>query len=294
MDTTQDTVTTEQQDAAAFSTGFDETRGTAPVEPIEKTVESPKVEDAAASDLQKTEAQPKADAPELDPRVKAQFDAVNATLSKFEGLPDRFRNLEGAIGGLKQLTGDLKTALADAKTVTESKGGAAPTEAEIAYASTSPELWAQMKEDFPDWSRLMGGELADIRAQLQKVQAPVDLSAHNADIDKRIADAETRARIKARIDLAHEDWEETAKSDAFVAWRRTQPPEINALGASSNPKDAIRMFDLYAEHRKQAAAKGEQKQRLERAVAPSGVVHTPPGEDPDKAFADGFKEVRGS
>lgn len=322
--TTQES-TQDQQDAqesdAAFASGFGEVRG---IEPPAKTelavVKEPETkaegEGVATSDPQKPAAESKPDPQDewagVPPKVKAELESMRALVSGVAKVPDRLRTIEGHIGGLTSFTRDLKAALETSRTAAEAKGAEAPSKALVEFAAKSPEQWKQLKEDYPDWADVMEAELAAVRSEIaaSKTPAGLDEKALDAALKSRLAEMRDEirkeskaevvkeARVLARIDLAHDGWEETINTPEFEAWYGAQPKEVQALSASGSAKEAIRMLDLYAAHRKtdsdRTAKEVEKQRRLERTIGPTGVTVTAVAEDPERAFEAGFKSVRGT
>lgn len=304
--TTENEQTPEQiaaESDAALSDGFYEARGQEPpkTEAEVKTPE-PTTEGAApASDPVKVEEVVVDPWAKVDPTIKAEFDSIREKLGGVEKIPERLRTIEGSLGGLSQLTKELKVAVATAATAAEAKGQATPTQAQVEYAAKSPERWKALKDDFPDFAELLAEEMGAVRAELAAKQAPQDVTALKTEIAgelrKRIEDAEQKAesaRAHGYLDVKHFGWEAVIASQDFEAWYAKQPKETQALSASKSAKDAEKMLDLYAADQKKAAEKSQNKQRLERAIAPEGTVVTSVVEDPDEALAAGFNEVRGN
>lgn len=298
-------ITTEQQQSeaesdAALAAGFNASRG------IE--AEPPQATTPPAQETTTTEAAPAkeeaAPAPTAEQPWKAELDSIRKQLGAVEKVPDRLRNIEGTLGGLSQLTKELKAAMAEkAATAVKADGVAAPTQAQI-DAADSPEDWKEMEEDFPAWAALLQRKFAAVRAELA-ANKPLDTTALKGeittDVEKRIAEAvkaaedrvEARVEVNTYLDRHHEGWKKTVNSPAFEAWWNAQPADIQNLGASDAKEDAKRMLDLFAEHQKSAKQKDERKERLERAVAPKGTTVVQAVEDEDAAFSRGFKKATG-
>lgn len=311
------TTTTPQQTAAdsnaAFEAGFKKVRTGESPAPAEKpaTTEAPKVETVAPTgDSPTTEEKPVVDEWEgVSPKVKAELESLRGVLKTVEKVPDQLKNIHAHIGGLTTATKDLRTALASAKTVTEAKGAEAPTKEEIESAAKSDARWKQLTEDFPDWAEAVNERLKKVEAAASKaVPSVVDTSAIKTeittDVDQRISKAvaaaeakAVQARVYARIDLVHgDDWEERINSPEFEAWYGKQTKDTQALSSSPKAADAIKLLDLYEADRKKALQKAEEKaerdKRLESAITPKGVVHTPTVTTDDQAFERGFNKVR--
>lgn len=274
---------TEQQVAAesnaAFEGGFNKQRG----------VETPKTEakvDTPAKEEPKVEVKVAPDkwagVPET---VKAEFDSITKKLETVDKQSDRLRNIEGQIGGISL---QLKTALATAKTV-ETKGGDAPTQAQVQDAAKSGERWKRLKEDFPDWADAVDERLAALpKSEVDVTSLKKDVTT---DINKAVADAKAEWQ-RELIEDKHEGWVATVNTDEFKAWLPKQTPEIQALAKSDKTKDAVRLLDSYAESRKKD--KANKDQRLKSAMPAKGVAAAAqPTINDDEAFERGFKTGRG-
>jgi hypothetical protein len=287
--------------SAAFESGFSTARGNAPEaeKPAEKAETQIEAKPAARQDVQ-AEPDPWEG---VAPTVREKIEGLESRITGFAKLPDRFRVLEGHIGNLNVVTRNLKAAMDTASEQSSAKGQEAPSNTEVQRAMKDPARWSQLEQDYPDWVAAVKPELDDLRAAIAAApkSVPFDPAPLEKKFDERLNQNSSltvaQARVFARIDAKHDDWEETVKSEDFKAWRAAQAPEINALGASSNAKDAIRMLDLYADHRKKEAEKvnreASRKKQLERAVAPDGVTVTTTPPSVEDAFVAGFKSARG-
>jgi hypothetical protein len=315
-ETTQDTSNaTAAADAAAFESGYSQARAehqpAAPAEarPAEKAEETTSTQDppntsegAGNPDPQKTqEAKPAEDEwAGVAPKVRTELEALRGMVAKVEKVPDRLRNIEGHIGGLVATTRELRAALDTARTAATAAGAKAPTDTEVKQAARNPELWKQLKEDFPVWADAIEPELADIRAAIAAVPRPqaVDVGALKGEVTKDLQPlleaAAAHGRGMARIDRKYEGWEEMVKTPDFEAWVAAAPPETQALSRSSKPADAEKMLDAYAEHRKKQAEKAGRTRRLDAVTAPRGTTAVTPMTSDDEAFEQGYKEARGN
>lgn len=315
MDTqTQETdqITEHDESEAALAQGF--SQATQTPEPQPTTTEQPSstsTEGAAPTgdpEPVETPTEPVDEWANVPAKVKAEFDSMREQLGQIGRVSERLRNFEGAIGGLTQLTKELKAAVVQrATTAAETQGKAAPTQAQLEWAAKTPERWKTLKEDFPDWGEFLAEELSDIHAKLAaKEVAQPDTTAIKGEItaevrkhlDQAVKDAEERAEQRARthayLDFHHEGWETEIKSADFEAWYAAQPKDIQALSASDDKKDAKRMLDLFATHKKRQAERAENDKRLKRVIAPQGTVATPAVEDEDAEMDQGFRSVLGN
>lgn len=280
---------------AAAQVSFGQMRGAEPeVKP------SPAPEQSA----EEIEAETKASEEDLAKQADEQWlkgapASVRESLSAIAQVRDRLRNVEGHIGGLTSVTKELRTAMTAARSAAEKAGDEAPSDTQIAAAAGSSAKWTQMKEDFPEWAEAMEERLANVRGRAVDVDG----------ISKQIRDGitpdlqaiEQRARNYARIDLSHEDWEDTVKTPAFSTWLQSQPEDVRALAGSDRARDAIKLLDGYVAATKAndppatQPAKQNTQSRLEAAVAPTraNTVTRREIQSEQEAADAAFKRVRG-
>lgn len=308
-------------DAAAFESGYTAVRAdtTQPSEaPVEKPQTEPaKTDDASARQDAKTAEPAKAAAAEPDPwegvpsKVRETLEAMQTQLAGITKLPGRLSTLEGHIGnlnlvtrGLKAATEKLEAAAATARTAATAQGATAPTDAEVKSAAKNPELWKQLKEDFPVWADAIEPELAELRAQISALkpkqeQPVVDVAAIKGEVTQDV-----QARIDAAVEFAlgmkeiavkhGNDWKAQIATPAFEAWFAAQPADVQALSASKAPNDAMRIVDLFAEHRKKETEKAARQKRLDAVGQPKGSTTVTPMTSDDEAFVQGYQSVAGS
>ncbi len=245
-------------------------------------------------------AEPAADPWEgVPPILKQSFDTLTEQLQKVTATANQVGTAQRHIKALEDQLAALKAGGEAAKAAAAS-GTAAPTGAQVADAVNSSEKWARIKEDFPEWAEAMDERLAALGKPGDAVDVEGLKKEFSSVLGEATAKAEKSAREFARVDARHPDWEDDIKNEdgtlkpEFDAWMKTQTPEIQALAQSDRAKDAIRMIDLYYEHRKTAADKAADeaanKQRLEQAIPAKGTraqrQQTPSErEAAEKAFA---------
>lgn len=312
----------EERDAdAAFAAGFDKKRGskqqgddtqrgsesdTEGGDGIQTQTESGTK--AAEQSTAETDAEKKArEDEEARAAAEKQWEGVPAVvrerLEALGALPDRLRNIEGNIGGLKS---QITSALATAKSAAEKRGGDAPTEKQVEAALANADAWKQLKVDYPDWAGPVEAEFASIRAELGKAAKPVDVDGLKKEVsesvDTRIAEVVDVAEERAYLRLKHPDWRQIAKSDEFVAWRKEQAADVQKLCASPSADDAIEVFDTFKADRQkratdaaaQAAERTRREKRLEGGLTPKGTTgDTRTTINDDEAFERGFKRRQG-
>ncbi len=133
----------------------------------------------------------------------------------------------------------LQSALDKAKNPPE------PPKSPTQRLSKRPDTWQRVSEDFPDIAagaeELIDAVLGSTNPAPEELQSKVSvlLESH-----QNLAN-ELQSTRDLLVEFRHQDWKTTVKSADFVKWRQAQPQEVNALGASDDPRDAIRMLDLY-------------------------------------------------
>lgn len=272
----------------AFAAGFAKARGDEPAAP--KTEEAkPEVKQATPTEPPPTEQAPAPAAADewegVPTKVKAELESISAGLRHLS--EERLRPFEGRWKQMQQVINEWQAA----KTAGTPAG--APSQEQQAKAAVTSEKWEALKADFPEWAEAMEERLAAVQA-IPTAPAQAEVAAQmraelEAEFNQRLLQ-NSRAAMSAVVEMRHEGWVKTVKSPEFQAWRATQSPEVNALGASENALDAIKLLDLYKEARKKTASAAA---RLKSAEAPKGVPVTPAVESENDAFKAGFNKARG-
>jgi hypothetical protein len=280
--------TAEEADAA-LTAGYNKVKP--PETPAEPDKKEPDAPDAPAAAAPAEPAKPAAPDPweGVPPVVKTTLESITGKLGAVDTLAKEVKSGTGRIAAMQS---QLATAQAAAKTV-----AVAPTPEQIASASKSKEKWDALKSDFPEWTDAMDERFAAEReATLKAIPKPeaVDVAAITRDVGAAVrTDAVTLARQLARVDAKHENWEADIQAPEFAAWVATQAPEVKALADSSNASDAIKMLDMYYDHRKGAERKDKNKARLDAAVTPKSASSGGPSILPDEAgLSVGYNRIK--
>lgn len=226
-------------------------------------------------------------------KVRQTLEAISGKVGSIDELSHIVKSQDGRVGAALRNIAELKTALEAAKTVTKA-GGDAPSQEQIAAASASDQEWEKLLEDFPEWNKGIDKRIEHkVEARLSKLALPqaVDVAGLKTELTgtvseivaKVTSEAKAEARELAKIDRKYENWEtdiyiEGDRSKGFTpefkGWVTAQAPEVKALGASQRSADAIKMLDVFYEHRKavaEATAKADRnKKRLSAAITPRG------------------------
>lgn len=300
----------QQEAAAALSAGYNKVRG--------ETVET---EPNKVTEEVKTEAvEPEKKAPVVetppDPltELRQELQGIKGTLSTFGAFTKEFKDHKAAYGRIAASLQRLEAAKEAAKAVET-----APTQAQIDAAAKDPEKWEALKKDFEEWTQAtedyVKQKLAAERAETLKQIPKVDVDGIKKEVGESVtgtmADAVAKARAEAVkearqlvvIDQKYPTWEEdvhvyaqdgkVSLTPEFSAWMDAQAPEVKALAHSNLARDALKMLDLYYEHKKADAKKETNKQRLAAAVTPQQASSGGPTVLPDEAgLSVGYNRVK--
>lgn len=239
----------------------------------------------------------------VNPVVKQHLTDI-ATQLKTLGT-DRLDRIEQALSATVGRVGSIQSQLAKqaemhkAATAAAASSPDAPTQAQITAAVKDPEKWKRLQADFPEWA---DGVAEYLETKLAGFQARYDDSGIKKTIEESTGkvsaleqsvatllkrDEELREMV---VEVRHPGWTSTVTTPAFRQWYAAQPPEVRALGASENPLHAIRILDLFSEHRKKApdpeAIEQDRKRRLEASASVQGSR----GVAPTKTWTD--EEIR--
>lgn len=215
-------------------------------------------------------------APEPKPEEPSSLSAeernqLNQLLKEFPSLVNELKATKGRVGALQsELAKRQAQPAADA-----------PSSTQVAAAAKDPEKWASLKKDFPEW-----GEGIEAFVDARVGALPKNSGLAKEDVEQQVAAATAglqQSFEKALIGLKHQDWETTVNTDDFGNWLSAQKPEVQALAQSTKGADAIRMLDLFEEHRKTPVADVRQSRKATLAAA---VTAKPGAAVPVKSFDD--------
>lgn len=283
----------EAAEQAAANAAFAATRGVEATPVVEKSAEEVEAErqaqaeaDSKAMEVQWLEGVPQS--------VRERLERIPKLESTANQIGTYARRLKAAEDRIEAMT----LAATDAAKAATNAGDDAPTSAQISAASSNSEKWKQIKEDFPEWAEAMDERLSGMRG------GSVDVES----ITKQVQDSFTptltemreESRQMARIDAAHDGWEDTVKTPEFTDWFKAQPEELQALSLSTKAKDAIALLDAFKEANPSSvaappASRNDPKARLAAAVTPTKASAVPVRENitEEEAAAAAFKRVRG-
>lgn len=249
------------------------TEGTAvdPNAPVELTAEQAQIAWNEVAAERADPLTPVAQAePTAEPAAPAEIAPKDPVLERLEAqdalIKKLSQDLKMASGRVSKIQGELDAGRAAAKAVKD-----APTADQQAAAAIDPAKWTALKEEFPEWTDAMDSRISERLAAATKNLQPA-ASGQPVDVDEVI-----RKREIQRVLRKHKDFEDVRRSEDFATWRATQPPEVNALGASELAEDAIEMMDLFkaskvapAEAKPEIEADALQAARAQRLRAAAG------------------------
>lgn len=206
----------------------------------------------------------------LHPDVRAKLERFDQLAASLSSLPNQLKEATGRIGKL-QSEWDKSRQQAAAEQ---------PNKTQIAEAAKDPDKWASLKKDFPEWGDAIS-EFVESRmgGAVPKGATPDEIEQLVAQRTESATAEITRKFNEDLVTVAHRNWRTDVKTEDFGAWHRVQPADVQALASSKDPFDAIRMLDLYAEHKKRPVEQIQagRQNKLAAAVTTkpnSGVVAT--------------------
>ena len=279
----------EQEADAALNAGYKKAHG------------EPAVETPVAEKVVEEKKEPKPD----EPKIEAPPDPLDALRQDLQGIKGKLVLLDELTKEVKAGTGRIGAIQRDLAKAAAKTVEVAPTQAQIDEAAKDPEKWAALKKDFEEWTAAtedyVKQQLAAERAETLKHIPHVDVDGIKKEVGETMTQAVAKARSDAvkearqlfMVDQKYPTWEadvhvvapdgNTQLTPEFAAWMNTQPPEVKALADSDSAHDALKMLDLYYEHKKAAVKKETNKQRLATAVAPEQAASGGPTILPDEA-----------
>lgn len=197
-------------------------------------------------------------APEVQAKLK-QFDQVAATMPS---LLNELKEAKGRIGALQSQWDKSQ----------RQAGTTAPTQTQVAAAAKDPEKWSALKEQFPEWGDAIGSFVESRLAGLSQNGQGVSQEQIEQLVAQR-TEAATAAVVASLneqlVAVKHPRWKQDINTPDFTSWFQQQPVDVQALAASKDGLDAIRMLDMYAEHKAKPVqvVQAQRQSRLESAVS---------------------------
>jgi len=183
------------------------------------------------------------------------FESIQARLNDFQTqMAGRLRNVEGHIGNLTGSQKQMKELL-EASRAVSAQSSSAPSQAQVAQAVTSPKAWEDLQRDYPEFVKGVEAyvESRSPAAQSSPALDPAALKSLEDKMREEMKGATEAVRqeiINSTLEVITPDWQNVVKTQPFHAWVSGQPDDIKALSQSDKVGDAIRMLNLYNEHRR--------------------------------------------
>lgn len=273
----------QQNEQAAFEAGYSQASGEEQPPVAEAPVESePVQEEAEVAEGTTAEEDEIAGLPVSKVReYLADVAEMKRQLAESEQHRDR---LYGSLGSLKQQLQELASK---------------PVQANAGGVKLTANTFKRLSGEYPELANLLVEDLSDTVFE-PGVQPPAfdvaQLEPMLTQRDAALADSISRKYEARLLALAHPDWKATATSTEFKLWKDMQDPEVRqTLETSWDSQVLGEGLQAFKDWRAQQQAKTvSKKQRLERAIQPSGVPATSDTATEYDAFLQGFKQARGT
>ena len=146
----------------------------------------------------------------------------------------------------------------------------APSKAAIA-AATTPEKWNTLKGEFPEWGEAIESFVESRLTNVPQGQPGITEEQIDAKLKSLPANNQSGLDIDTLKDIVESiipGWEQKVNAPTYAPWIATQPPEVQALGASTKVSDAVKLVRLFEKHEaSQAQAIEAQRQETLRIAA---------------------------
>ena len=270
----------QQSEQAAFDAGYSEASGMElPV--VEETPVAP-VQEAAPEATEEVAPQEEDEVAGVPAGQVRQYLADIADMKRQLAESEQHRDrLYGSLGSLKQQMQELASK--------PQQGGVKLTAA----------TFKRLSGEYPELANLLAEDLSETVFDNGGAQAPAFDAAQLEPIltqrDAALAERMSHQYEVRLLALAHPDWRTTAASAEFKLWKDMQDPEVKqTLDNSWDSQVLGEGLQAFKEWRDQQQSKTvSKKQRLERAIQPTGVPATSDTATEYDAFLQGFKQARG-
>jgi hypothetical protein len=198
----------------------------------------------------------------LSPEVQAKLSKFDEMAAFMPQLVNELREAKGRIGALQSQWDKTRQNVEQ------------PSQRQVAAAAQNPDRWEALKKDFPEWGDAIS-EFVETRLG-SLTAAPTGPTSEQIEqlVAQRTEAATTDLRKtlnESLVTVKHPTWRKEVNTQAFGDWFQTQPGDIQALASSPDGFDAIRMLDLYTEHKARPVkdVKDQRQQRLAAAASSS-------------------------
>lgn len=164
----------------------------------------------------------------------------------------------------------------------------------------SAESLKRMRSEYPELADLLAEDLSEAISVGGNVPSPVFDPSQLAPLfeqrEAALTDRLQRQYEAKLLTLAHPDWQEVAQSADFKLWKGMLAPELrDRLDSSVDSYEISQGLSAFKDWKEQQVHRNvSKKQRLERAVQPSGVPATSDTATEYDDFLSGFAKVRGT
>lgn len=271
----------QQTEQAAFEAGFSGASG-----------EEPPAEEAPVEDAEpdtEPEETPAEDAPEEE-IAGLPASKVRELLARVSDQDQKIKEYEQHRDRLYGMVGSLKQELQKVASQPAQAGG----------VKLDAAAFKRMRNEYPELADLLAQDLSEAisvggggasAAAFDPRQLDPILAQREQAVREQIQ-RETEARFLA---MAHPDWREVATSAEFKLWKEMLAPEVRTALDTSWDSQVIGqgLTEFKAWQQQQRSRSTSKKERLARAVQPTGVPATSDTATELDAFLAGFNAVRG-
>lgn len=170
-------------------------------------------------------------------------DEIAGLKTALEQTAHRLRQAEGHIGRMNR---ELTQRAQQAAEATRKAGEEAPSSAQVAAATKSPEALQRLIDDYPEFGAAIKEVVDSQQAQLAELKSRIETSTGQKLPEGVVTEEQLQERlVDLTIETSHKGWRKTVQSPEFKAWLPAQPREVQLLARSSDPEDAIRLLDLH-------------------------------------------------
>lgn len=234
----QVTEPTEEENQDEFEAAFNEHASTREEDPVEEDIKAELEEDPAEEAAVEAEEDPyKGWPPEAVETIKAEQEARKQ-------LEHRAQSDSGRIGALQR---KLNSVTSEIETIRNSSAKAQPSDQQVAEAMAgSDKDWDEFASDYPEIAGAIDRRFENERQQTTKTITPiVEKMQHEAEVE---AQTDLESRYEA-VSQTFPTWQNAVKESTFNEFMADQPPGIQALANSDDPRDASELIGKYDAYR---------------------------------------------
>ena len=201
--------------------------------------------------------------------LKAMFDDFASNLDR------RLKPLEGRVGALQRDIQQQKQAAEQAAKMAQE----APTAQQMADAAQNEEDWKMLKEDFPEWARILDARTDQIRSEFRKEISQFQIpQGGGEDVDAKLQEMRLDYERKL-LTVKHPDWRDKVNSAEYKTWLAQQPQAFQAKAqTSTDALECIAILDRYEQGKPKKSAteiKQDREKRLQSSESMQTVANKP-------------------